>query len=106
MELADYRTMFFNIQDKNNFFANAISRLKTLDIYKEPLENPKTPVVSNMQGHFMEICATNMHTLSTTMLHSEQKWDIICKKLALQLHHSNKSSFKFSYMACKWYPTK
>ena len=47
--------------------ADAISRLKTLNIYKEPLENPKMPIGSNTQGNIMEIYATVMHIVSTTI---------------------------------------
>ena len=63
------------------------------------MENPKTPAISNMQEHIMEICATNMHTLSTTVLHTEQRWDITCKKLVSQSHHSNKGNFKSVIMS-------
>ena len=48
------------------------------------------PLVINMQGHVTEIHATDMHTISTTMFCSEQKWDIMCKKLVSQSCHSNK----------------
>ena len=61
--------MFINIKSKNNILANAISRLKTLNIYKEPLDNPKAQVVNNTQEIVMEIYATNMH--STSILHIE-----------------------------------
>ena len=91
--------MFIHIKGKNNPFADAISRLKTLDIYKEPWKNPKTPLVSNTEKHVMEMCATDMHTISTTMLCTEEKWDIMCKKLISQLHCSNKSSFKSVIMS-------
>ena len=50
--------MFVHIKGKNNVLADAISRLKTLNIYKEPLENPKAYVVNNTQEIVMEICAT------------------------------------------------
>ena len=79
--------------------ADAISRLKTLNIYKELLENPKTPVVSNTQGYVTEISVNDMHTVSITMLHTEQKQDITCKTLASQLCHNNKSSFKSAVMS-------
>ena len=46
--------------------------LKTLNIYREPLENPKISVVSNT-SKFMEVCDTDMHTISTSMLCTEQK---------------------------------
>ena len=71
MELADYNIMFVNIKNQNNVLEDAISRLKTLNTYKEPLGNPRTSVVSIMQGNFMEIQANDMHTLSTTMLCTE-----------------------------------
>ena len=63
------------------------------------MENPKTPVVSNTQGNGTEICATDMHTVSTTMLHTVQMWDIRCRKLASQMHHGNKISFKSVIMS-------
>ena len=47
----------------------------------------------------MEICATHIHTVSTTMLHTEQKWDIMCRKLVSQICHNNQSSFKSPIMS-------
>ena len=40
MELADYKITFVYIKDKNNVLLDAIPRWETLNIYKEPLENP------------------------------------------------------------------
>ena len=99
MELADYNIMFVHIKGKNNVLADTISRLKTLNIYKEPFENTKTPVVSNTQENIMEICETDKHTVSTTMFCTEQKWDIMCRKLASQLCQGYKSSFKSVIMS-------
>ena len=42
MELSDYDLMFIHIKGNNNILADGISGLKTQDIYKEPLDNPKT----------------------------------------------------------------
>ena len=72
------------LKAKNNILADTISRLKTLNIYKEPLEKTKTPVVSNAQERmcYWNTCNWDMHTLSTTMLCTEQKWDTMCRKLA------------------------
>ena len=72
MELADYNITFVYIKGKDNVLADAISHIKMLNIYKEPVENPKIPAVSNMQEHVMEVCATNMHTIISSMLHTEQ----------------------------------
>ena len=94
MEFTDYNIPHAYIKGKDNVLADAISRLKTLTIYKEILENTKTPVASNTQENVREIHATDKHTISTTMLYIEQKWDIMCRKLVSQLCHSKKSSFK------------
>ena len=74
--------------------AGAISRLKTLNIYKELLENPKAQVASKTQENVMEICDINMDTVYTSMLATEQKWDKICRNLSSQTCHSNKSNFR------------
>ena len=58
IELADYKT----IKGKNNVLANTTSRLETLNIYKNLLENPKAQVVNNAQEIVTVICATNMQT--------------------------------------------
>ena len=42
MELSDYNLIFIHIKGGNNILADAISRLKTLDIYMIPLDYPKT----------------------------------------------------------------
>ena len=92
MELAEYNITFIYIKGKNNVLVDAISRLKILNIYKEPMENPKTQAVSSMQEHVMEVHETNIHTLNATMLHA-------CKKLVSLLHHSNKGNFKSVIMS-------
>ena len=97
MVLADYNIMFVHIKGKKNVLADAIFKLKTLNIYEEPLENPKAQVVNNIQLVVAEICATNMHTISTRML---------CNILASQIHHGTKKSFKSVTMSAHsiaWY---
>ena len=93
MEIEGYNITFVHIKDRNNVLTDTIYRLKMLNIYEEPLDSPKAQIVNNTQV-VTEICATNMHTLITSMLCSEQKQDKMCGKLALQIHHGNKSSFK------------
>ena len=73
LESADYNIMFVYIKGKNDVLLDAISRLKTLNIYKEPLENPKTSAFSTVEENVMEICASDMHTVGTSMLCTEQK---------------------------------
>ena len=41
MELAVHSITFVHFKGDDNVSADAISRLKTLNIYKEPLENTK-----------------------------------------------------------------
>ena len=94
MELADYNPMVVHIKGKNYGLVDAIFRLKTLNIYKEPMQNPKIQVANNTQEIVMEICATNMDNISTSILCTEQLWDKPCRKLATQICCGNKSSFK------------
>ena len=42
MELSDYNLNSIHIKDSNNILEDSSSILMTLDIYKEPLSNPKT----------------------------------------------------------------
>ena len=105
MEFTDYKLS--TLRGKNNVLVDAFSRLNMLDINKEPMANPEIPDVTNMQKYFMEVHATNMHTLSTTMLYIEEKLDInFKKKVASQLCHINKGIFKSVIMSVNWYPTK
>ena len=50
--------------------------------------------VSNTQGYVMEVNTNDIHTVSATMFCTEQNWGIIFRKLASQLCHSTKHSFK------------
>ena len=99
MQLTDYNIMSVHIKGTNNVLVDAISWLKTLNIYKEPLENQKMSVVSDMQENGIEICATDMHTISINMLYTEQKWGKMCRKLVSQICHTNESSFKSVIMS-------
>ena len=63
------------------------------------------PIVSNTQEHVREICAADMHTLSTSMLNTEQKQNIVCRKLASQLQQWKQKQIKVSDNVCKWCPT-
>ena len=63
MELADYNIKVAHIKSKHNILALAISRLKMLNKYKEPLENQNIQVVNNTQQVISEVCATILHTV-------------------------------------------
>ena len=75
MELADYSIKFMHIKCKHNILADAILRLKMLNVCKEPLEKPKEQAVNTVQHVVAEICATSMHSVCIDMLCIEQKWD-------------------------------
>ena len=50
MELSDNTLILAQFKDSSNILADAISRLNTLDVYRDPLENPKTSDTM-MGGH-------------------------------------------------------
>ena len=91
MELSDDNLTFVHMKDSNNILADVISRLKTLDIYKESLDNPKTCDIMTCTS---EMVSSNIQILCSDKLHTKQKKDIHCRKLAAQLHHKNKNTFK------------
>ena len=81
--------MFVYIKGSNNILADAISRLKTLDIYKDLLEYPKT---SDTMTCITERVSSDIQTLSIDKLCAEQKKDINCMNVAAQSHHKNKNT--------------
>ena len=79
MKLPDYNIIFGHIKGSNNNLADPISRLKTLDIYRDPIENPEMLKASDLQSHITELNTSKIHTLNSNVLHAEQRWDIACK---------------------------
>ena len=69
-----------------------------LDIYKDPIK-------ANEIQHVAEVNAGKVHTLDSNILCADQKWDIPCKQLASQSHHSNKNTSNTSNF-CRWHSTK
>ena len=63
------------------------------------MENPKLPAISNIKEHVIEVHESNMNTINTTMLCTEQKQDITCKRLTSQLYYSSKGKFKSVIMS-------
>ena len=74
MESSYYNLMSVHIKGSNNILADAIPRLKTLDIYRDPLENPKT---SNTTNYIGEVITTDIQTLSIDRLCAEQRTLIV-----------------------------
>ena len=86
VELSDYNITFVPIRGCNNILAIAISWLKTLDIYRDPLENQTVRAINDTEKCIAEMVTNNIHTLSSDRLHAEQKKDITCRNLAVQWH--------------------
>ena len=63
-ELSDYNLTFVHIKDNNNILAEAISRLKTLDIYRDPLESLKSTATYNTKEWVVEGVSNNIQTLN------------------------------------------
>ena len=93
MELSYYSLTFVHIKASNNILADAISRIKTLDIYRDPLQYPTTTVINDIEECIAEVVATKIQTFSSDRLCAEQKKDINCRNLAEQLHNKSRNSF-------------
>ena len=65
MKLSDYNLTFVHMKGTDNILADAISRLKMLDIYMEPLENPNIAALNNTEKCIAEVVANKLQTLST-----------------------------------------
>ena len=65
MLLQEYDIRFIYIKGKDNIFADAISRLHTIDIYKDPTEAKlQHPPVSKIQPEYSEV-TDNVQLLET-----------------------------------------
>ena len=90
MELLDCDLLLVHIERSTYILADVICRLKTLDICKELLDNPK---ISDTMMSIAEMVTTNRQTLSMDKPHAKQKKDLHCRKLAAQSHCINKNTF-------------
>ena len=73
MELSDYILTFVYIKGTDNIPMDAISRLRMLEIYTEPLENPKAVALSNTEECIAEVVENKIQNLGTDRLHAKQK---------------------------------
>ena len=78
MELAVFNITFLKIRGKNNVLADTISRLKALDITKNQWRTQNISSYKHSRICY-ESTSSYMHTVGITMLHTEQKWDIMCQ---------------------------
>ena len=70
MEWSNYNLMFIHIKGSKNIVADAVSGLKALDIYKDPLDYPKT---SKAMTCIAEMVTTNIQSLSVDKLCAKEK---------------------------------
>ena len=62
MKFSDYNQTFIHIKGTDNIQMDTISRLKTLEIYTHPLENPKTAALNNTEECIAEVVANKIQT--------------------------------------------
>ena len=89
MQLSDYNLTFLYIKCSNSILADAILRVKTLGIYRDPLDNLNTTVIYDEEECTAEVIANETQTLGNDRHCVELKKNITCRKLAVQLHHKN-----------------
>ena len=107
MLLQEYDMTFVHIKGKDNILADAISRLRTLDIYEKTTESQHSPTIkvprTQQEGTIdliQNIDSTPLPqslNMSSTTLQTLQKQDKFCKNKACELHLGNKSSFYLNH---------
>ena len=81
-----YSTTFIQIKGKNNVLADAISRLKNIRYLQRTIEEPKKHQwLVTHKDMLWTMHTTKMHTIRTSMLCTQQKWDITCKKTSITI---------------------
>ena len=97
MLLQEYDITFVHIRGKDNILTDAISRLRTNNIYEDPMENkPQHSLASQGTAHSRKVTediqllnsATppQLLNISTAMLRDLQKQDKFCKNKVCKLH--------------------
>ena len=107
MLLQEYGITFVNIKGKDNILADAISRLRTLDIYEKTIETQPSPAVktpiTQQEGTIDLIQHIDLAPLlqslnmNSTTLWMLQKQDKFCKNKACELHLGINSSFYLNH---------
>ena len=103
MLLQEYDITFVHIKGKDNILADAISRLRTIDIYKRALETQHSHVVKTTTTQLDETVEQIQHVdssllpqslnMNSTTLCTLQKQDKFCKNKVCELHSGIDSSF-------------
>ena len=102
MLLQEYDIEFVHIRGKDNILTDAISRLCTIDVYEEAIENHHLPVtqtttqvdekVKQIQ-HINSSQSPQLLNMNSTTLYTLQKQDKFCKNKVQELHSGIDSTF-------------
>ena len=102
LELQQYNIKFQHVAGKDNTVADAISYLKTANLYEEPKDQEvsKTPESTDdiMENLILEIHPHSSSSINIPVnldsLIAQQKADRYCKNKVKHLHHQQKLDFK------------
>ena len=104
MLLQKYDITFTHIRGKDNILTDAISWLRTINIYVDPVENkPQHSLATQSTAHSSKVAediqlldsetTPQLLNITTAMLQNLQKQDKFCKKKVCELHAGIKSHF-------------
>ena len=104
MLLQEYDITFVHVRGKCNILADAISRLRTSNIYKDPVENkPQHSLATQGTAHSSKVAEDiqllnsgtppQLLNINTAMLQNLQKQDKFCKNKLHELHAGMKDHF-------------
>ena len=104
MLLQQYDITFVHIRGKDNILTDAISRLCTINIYEEAIEDkqhhlPESQTATHSNEKVKQIQHLNLSTppqllnMNSAILHNLQKQDKFCKNKVQELHASTDDRF-------------
>ena len=97
MLLQEYDITFVHIRGKDNILADAISRLCTINVYKEAIEDKQHHLPDSQNAthsnvkveqiqHLNSSTPPQLLNMNTSMLYNLQKQDKFCKNKVSKLH--------------------
>ena len=106
MLLQEYDITFVHIRGKDNIITDAISRLRTSNMYEDPMENkPQHSLATQGTAHSSKVAEDiqlfdsgappQLLNINTAMLQNLQKQDKFCKNKVHELHTGMKDMIAF-----------